>query len=203
MSNLEKMAEALIAGNVAEVVSLTNAAVAAGDNAGDITDSSAVGDVIATLDFMSVGGLVGTNTLGTLTNCYATGNVQTVGPRSGGLMGHSGGTVINCYATGSVEGNHYVGGLIGYNVDGGVVDSYATGAAQGDHRVGGLIGESTGAIIDCHNLNIREILLRTYALERITQKLLTIVGAQHDGQPRLLTHRTAPLCITGVSFPKH
>ena len=42
MSNLEKMAEALIAGNIAEVVNLTNAAVAAGEAAVDISLDSSV-----------------------------------------------------------------------------------------------------------------------------------------------------------------
>ena len=64
-------------------------------------------------DFV-VGGLVGYNNDGVISNCYITGAVN---GRSdvGGLVGINGGTIANCYATSTVSGNWYVGGLAGYN----------------------------------------------------------------------------------------
>ena len=52
-----------------------------------------------------VGGLVGVNSSGTVTNSYATGAVSGSGVNVGGLVGNnnSGGTVTNCYAIGGGE----------------------------------------------------------------------------------------------------
>ncbi|GAG31583.1 unnamed protein product, partial [marine sediment metagenome] len=88
------------------------------------------------------GGLIGACFWGTITNCYATGNVLGSG---GGLIGNSyaadGGMVTiisNCYATGSVSGSG--GGLVREN-QGMIFDSHATGnvlATRGNS--GGLVG---------------------------------------------------------------
>jgi len=71
----------------------------------------------------SVGGLLGENIYGTMSNCYATGNV-TGEHYVGGLVGYNRGTVSNSYSTGSVTGNNYVGGLLGENIYGTVSNSY-------------------------------------------------------------------------------
>ena len=64
-----------------------------------------------------VGGLIGYNYAGTITDCYSTGSVSG-GNYIGGLIGYDdAGTVTDCYSTGSVSGNEVVGGLIGYNYD--------------------------------------------------------------------------------------
>jgi len=64
-----------------------------------------------------VGGLIGYNYAGTITDCYSTGSVSG-GNYIGGLIGYDdAGTVTDCYSTGSVSGNEAVGGLIGYNYD--------------------------------------------------------------------------------------
>jgi filamentous hemagglutinin family protein len=91
-----------------------------------------------------VGGLVGFNNGGTVSNSYATGSV---GGGSGfapvgGLVGlNHYGTVSNSYATGSVTGTREVGGLVGF-MDGPstVSNSYATGSVSGTGDVGGLVG---------------------------------------------------------------
>jgi len=64
-----------------------------------------------------VGGLVGQNYYGTVSNCYSTGSVSGGYDRVGGLVGQNYyGTVSNCYSTGSVSGGYdRVGGLVGYN----------------------------------------------------------------------------------------
>jgi parallel beta-helix repeat protein len=86
---------------------------------------------------LAVGGLVGA-TLGTVSNCYATGSVSGDG-LIGGLVGATLGTVSNCYATASVSGNEYVGGLVG-GTSGTVSNCYATGSVSGDLYIGGLVG---------------------------------------------------------------
>ena len=88
----------------------------------------------------SAGGLVGSNSEGIVSNCYATGSVSGTTMHTGGLAGYNDGTVSNCYATGSVSGNEYVGGLVGYNSEGIVSNSYATGSVSGNDSVGGLAG---------------------------------------------------------------
>jgi len=82
-----------------------------GYNNGLISESYATGDVVST--YLSVGGLVGYNYLGTIDNCYATGDV-TGNSRVGGLAGDNRQVITNSYALGSVSGSSDVGGLIGY-----------------------------------------------------------------------------------------
>jgi filamentous hemagglutinin family protein len=60
----------------------------------------------------------------------------------GGLLGSNiGGTVSNSYATGNVSGNSYVGGLVGSDYGPSITGSYATGNVSGTSGyVGGLVG---------------------------------------------------------------
>jgi hypothetical protein len=87
----------------------------------------------------AVGGLVG-DTVGNLTNCYATGSV-TGNSGVGGLIGTNGGDVSNCHFTGSVTGNYSVGGLVGSN-SGTISNSYSTGSVTGNEYIGGLVGRN-------------------------------------------------------------
>ncbi len=112
---------------------------------GEIRDSFARVDIVA--DEESVGGLVGANYRGTISNCYAAGSV---GGESevGGLVGYNEGDVMNSYATGSVAGDEHVGGLVGLN-EGLVRTSYATGDVSGSSKVGGFVGDNRwGATIE-------------------------------------------------------
>ena len=119
-------------------------------NGGDITNSYATGAVTGT--GYSVGGLVGSNGVGSVTDSYATG-VVTGNSSVGGLVGNNGGfssnggDITNSYATGAVTGNSNVGGLVGNNGGfssngGDITNSYATGAVTGNSRVGGLVGDN-------------------------------------------------------------
>jgi hypothetical protein len=93
----------------------------------------------------NVGGLIGTERYGTITNCYATGSV-TGNSSLGGLIGsRTFGAISNCYATSSVTGNGTVGGLIGDNSYGPLTNCYAIGSVSGSYSKGGLIGTSFGA----------------------------------------------------------
>ena len=112
-----------------------------------------------------VGSLVGRN-LGTITACYATGQVSgsfhvgglvamnyssvrasyataRVSGRSsvGGLVGRDVGIIIDAsYATGEVSGTSSVGGLVAHEAGNTVRASYATGRVSGEQSVGGLVG---------------------------------------------------------------
>ena len=109
------------------------------NNGGSITNSYASGSVNG--DSYWVGGLIGQNNYGSITNSYATGSVK--GNRvAGGLVGQNYyGSITNSYASGSVNGDsYYVGGLIGQNNYGSITNSYATGSVNGQWNVGGLVG---------------------------------------------------------------
>jgi hypothetical protein len=94
-----------------------------------------------------VGGLVGYNYNGNISNSYSTGNV-TGEERLGGLVGINQGTVSNSYSTGNVTGNKRVGGLVGWNYYGTVSNSYSTGNVTGDNwYVGGLVGKNNEATV--------------------------------------------------------
>ena len=111
--------------------------------------------------YNDVGGLVGYNSGGTISNSYATGSVTGIG-RVGGLVGSNvensssgfSGTISNSYATGSVTGSSNVGGLVGRNGngwynnngDGRIISSYATGSVTGSSSVGGLAGSNSGTV---------------------------------------------------------
>ena len=95
-----------------------------------------------------VGGLVGNNREGTVSNSYATGTVTGTALFVGGLVGQNyQGTVSNSYATGSVTGSSNVGGLVGHNNQGTVSNSYATGSVTGSSNVGGLVGIKSGGTV--------------------------------------------------------
>ncbi|SMH62922.1 beta strand repeat-containing protein [Azospirillum agricola] len=111
-----------------------------GENTGTIRDSYATGSVP---DSWFAGGLVGINS-GNITNSHATGSVGSDGRNSlGGLVGvNNDGTLSNVYATGSVNGNGPVGGLVGTMAGGAVTDAYASGDVSAHWSpVGGLIGD--------------------------------------------------------------
>jgi hypothetical protein len=90
-----------------------------------------------------VGGLVGDNYNGNISNSYSTGNV-TGEQEVGGLVGeNNNGNISNSYSTGNVTGeSDYVGGLVGYNDSGNISNSYSTGNVTGESDVGGLVGRN-------------------------------------------------------------
>jgi hypothetical protein len=97
-----------------------------------------------------IGGLVGLNEYGTVSNCYSTGTVKG-GEYVGGLIGENyRGTISNCYSTVFVNGERIVGGLIGLN-NGTVFNCYSTGSVNGGEDVGGLIGYSYGVVSNCYS----------------------------------------------------
>nr|WP_285891245.1 S-layer homology domain-containing protein [Paenibacillus pasadenensis] len=113
---------------------------------GQISNSYVTGSVTGKAS--NVGGLIGYNYYGTISNSFATADVTGSGSSVGGLSGNNIGTIDYSYATGNVIGSSSnVGGLIGNN--GGTISySYAAGNVTGTgSKVGGLIGNSSGTII--------------------------------------------------------
>ncbi|HPO17527.1 MAG TPA: GLUG motif-containing protein, partial [Candidatus Hydrogenedentes bacterium] len=108
----------------------------------------------------NAGGLVGENSLGTVTQCSATGKVSSMewGEYSypGGLIGSNDGTVTQCFATGPVSQYGYEGcggGLIAIN-GGTVSQCYAAGTFMGESGGGGLVGWNDGPVTCCYALGI-------------------------------------------------
>jgi len=94
-----------------------------------------------------VGGLVGENWFGSISNCYSTGDVSGKG-EVGGLVGWNyGGSISDSYSTGDVNG---YGGLVGVNV-GSISNCYSTGDVNGVALVGGLVGENDGILLNCYS----------------------------------------------------
>ena len=101
-----------------------------------------------------VGGLTGNCENTSIKNCYVTGNVS--GKNwVGGLIGSQSGSISKCYATGNINmnGNYYCGGLLGTGM-GTITDCYATGNVSGNSNqgsCGGLAGAAiTGSINNCY-----------------------------------------------------
>ncbi|WP_411677985.1 GLUG motif-containing protein [Caproicibacter sp.] len=111
-----------------------------GGNAGTVTNCYAKGNVSGD---SSLGGLFGQNR-GTTINCYAKGNVSGVS-NLGGLAGQNSGTITNCYAVGSVSGTSNVGGFVGYNSSK-IINSYASGSVTGNSITGGFAGRNTSSV---------------------------------------------------------
>jgi filamentous hemagglutinin family protein len=121
---------------------------------GSISNLGVVGGSITGAHF--VGGLVGYDVTGTITNSYSTAAVHG-GNYAGGLVGLTYGTLINDYATGAVSGTQFVGGLVGVSGNDGertgtITGSYATGAVTGTRTIGGLVGDNYGSITDAYAL---------------------------------------------------
>ena len=128
-----------------------------------------------------VGGVVGFNGGGRISNCYSTGSItgrDRVGglvgrndqsssvsnSRSaasvnatgryavGGLVGENRGSITKCYSAGSISGIHYVGGLVGYNNSATISNCYSNSPVSGEGAAGGLVGYNSGGTInDCYS----------------------------------------------------
>ena len=114
------------------------------------TSSSSVRSTYSAGSFCHIGGLAGNMPVGTISKCYAQGNVNSSQNKAamGGLVGSINGdvTIEYSFATGNVakgDGNYtYRGGLVGYVQSGTVTISncYATGEVEARRWSGGLIG---------------------------------------------------------------
>ncbi len=120
-----------------------------GKNCKMILVSHATGDVTAWGNI--VGGLVGENYQGTVSQSYAMGDVAAGEGYAGGLVGRNrggDGNIEDSYSTGEVTGGRRVGGLVGHTTQSSTVKrSYSTGKVTGDEEVGGLLGNRLGSAV--------------------------------------------------------
>ncbi|SHE94614.1 The GLUG motif-containing protein, partial [Psychroflexus salarius] len=159
-----------------------------GFNEGLIENSSATGNVFA---YRDVGGLVGENNGGSISLCFATGDVTSDGSNVGGLVGHNdysgtAASITKSYATGFVgltrNTSQYfnsdgtvsdIGGLVGENDDSIIKNCYALGNVYGTDDTGGLVGDFSGGTLES-----------SYALGRVVNTSDDEIGglvAEDDG----------------------
>ena len=116
----------------------------AGIEHGTVSNCYATGNITGT---SGIGGLIGC-AYG-ITNSYATCTVTGTDKYIGGLVGLGRYAAIsNSYATGKVTGNNITGGLAGNASYGKISNSYATGNTTGSDAVGGLIGNAKNTTLD-------------------------------------------------------
>ena len=96
----------------------------------------------------NVGGVVGFSNKATINKCFNYATVSAPNARFvGGILGYnSGGSLTNSYSTASlVSGNVMVGGLVGYNNNGTVKTCYVSSNTSGASQVGVAFGNTVGA----------------------------------------------------------
>jgi hypothetical protein len=118
-----------------------------GDNyGGTISNSHFQGSVFGS---SGVGGLVCWNR-GIITNCHFNGEVSGAGRQVGGLAGNNSGSINDCSASAHVSGIDEVGGLVGEQWSGRITNCYTAGSVSGEEQIGGLIGRNNGVITNCY-----------------------------------------------------
>jgi hypothetical protein len=119
---------------------------------GDVSAKVQAGGLIGTLNFTSS---LGAQCI--VEKSYAIGTVTASSSNAGGLVAsNTGGTIHNCYAMGDVSAPDYAGGLISYNGwdPSTVTNTYSAGKVTGNTNTGGLIGynnnftQTTGSYYD-------------------------------------------------------
>ena len=136
----------------------------AGFSWGTIENCSVSGSVSGT---KCVGGVVGAQKAGSITGCSSSATVKgTVDV--GGVAGEKWGTMTACYATGNVTleidspKDLSGGGLVGFNGGSGVLACYATGnvtstgSSTGNVHIGGLFGDNYTTVTACYWKNNQE-----------------------------------------------
>ena len=135
-----------------------------GSSWGTIENCSVSGSVSGTV---YVGGVVGVQIGGSITGCSSSATVKgTVDV--GGVAGEKWGSMTACYATGNVTleidspKNLSGGGLVGFNGGSGVLACYATGnvtstgSSTGNVHIGGLFGDNYTTVTACYWKNNQE-----------------------------------------------
>ena len=136
----------------------------AGYSWGTIENCSVSGSVSGT---KCVGGVVGAQKAGSITGCSSSATVKgTVDV--GGVAGEKWGSMTACYATGNVTleidspKNLSGGGLVGFNGGSGVLACYATGnvtstgSSTGNVHIGGFLGDNYTTVTACYWKNNHE-----------------------------------------------
>ena len=131
---------------------------------GTIENCSVSGSVSGT---DCVGGVVGSQKAGSIIGCCTSATVKGT-HYVGGVAGEKWGTMTACYATGNVtleiasQKNLYGGGVVGLNGGSRVLACYATGnvtstgSSTGNVHIGGLFGDSYTTVTACYWKNNKE-----------------------------------------------
>ena len=131
---------------------------------GTIENCSVSGSVSGT---DCVGGVVGSQKAGSIIGCCSSATVKGT-HYVGGVAGEKWGTMTACYATGNVtleiasQKNLYGGGVVGLNGGSRVLACYATGnvtstgSSTGNVHIGGLFGDSYTTVTACYWKNNQE-----------------------------------------------
>ncbi len=108
-------------------------------------------------------GIIADINSGTLLGCGTSGNLNTIGGVSGGIVGCNYGNIINCFSIANItittDGSK-VGGLVGFNF-GNIITSYYTGvidhtidySTATDLQIGGLVLTNTGNITNSYTMS--------------------------------------------------
>ena len=130
--------------NFTITASENNTGALVGVNRGDIDDVHVINATINGGSYQDIGGLIGNNQSGDISNSSADVTITGDGGMYGGLVGQVvNGTITNSSSSGSISGNSVVGGLIGDFSSGGsasITNSYSTADVTGNTAVGGFIG---------------------------------------------------------------
>ena len=131
---------------------------------GTIENCSVSGSVSGT---DCVGGVVGSQKAGSIIGCSSSATVK--GKHYvGGVAGEKWGTMTACYATGNVtleiasQKNNFGGGVVGLNGGSRILACYATGnvtstgSSTGNVHIGGLFGDSYTTVTACYWKNNQE-----------------------------------------------
>ncbi|MBT3981349.1 MAG: cadherin-like domain-containing protein [Bacteriovoracaceae bacterium] len=149
-----------VSGTVAasNIAGTTDVGGLVGDNKADISNSSTSATVTTDVVYNNVGGLVGLNRAGSITNCFSTGDVIG-GAYVGGLIGqqtNSAITIENVYTTGNITALDLgVGGVVGYMS--GTSPTLKHCRSMGNitqtinkNTSGGILGYMNGFLYDCY-----------------------------------------------------
>ena len=151
---------------------------------GTVGSGADIKDLQAVVDFFKgnaehLGGLVGSMTGGTLSNCESAGYLESgfsgVG-FIGGLVGKTylGSTIHSSFAVDTLKAltsEMYLGGLVGEHTDGNLYNSYSRiliANGNSSAKVGGLVGYNDGHVENCYS-------------DVGTQGISTLAYENHDG----------------------
>ena len=135
-----------------------------GSGWGTIENCSVSGSVSGTV---YVGGVVGAQIGGSITGCSSSATVKGT-HYVGGVAGEKWGTMTACYATGNVtleiasQKNNFGGGVVGLNGGSRVLACYATGnvtstgSGTGNVHIGGFLGDNYTTVTACYWKNNHE-----------------------------------------------
>ncbi len=173
-----------------------------GFNQGSITDCLVSGGVRG---YYIVGGLVGTNDAGTISNCHSRCSILGTGWNIGGLVGaNDTGAITGCSYAGAIMGGSNVGGVVGTNDTGTIIACNSTGSVSGGtdgSNIGGIAGYSEGEILRCystcavdgnslagglvgHNCDHGAVITDCYSTGRVSGAYYVggLVGYNHEGE---------------------